>query len=446
MTARELARRVLQRVEEGAYATLALGGELDRASAMSRADRGLATELVYGVLRRRRRLDYAIEHFTPRGLERLDARTLDILRLGAYQILFLRIPAHAAVDDAVRAVTRLRGRQLGGFVNAVLRRLAREGEPPPPDPAEGVAHLAVVHSAPDWLVERALGLFGRGEALEFLAALNATPPVWLRANTLRAAAATVLERLHQERPQLTLARSPLLDEALRVEAAGDLFATRCYGEGLFSSQDLGAQLIGRLLAPAAGEKLLDACAGVGGKSMHLAALSSGAAAIDAADLSPRKLELCSDQARRLGVSSVRPVIADLTDASAPLGAAYDGVLLDAPCSGLGVLRRHPEAKWRTAGPTPELLSLQRALLEALARRVAPGGRLVYSVCTFTDEEGPRQIESFLAAHDDFSVERAAEPPLGPLVDPSHALRTWPHRHDADAFYAVRLRRKTHAAA
>ncbi len=446
MTARAVARRVLQRVEEGAFATLALGGELERASAMSRPDRGLATELVYGVLRQRRRLDYALDHFAPRGLERLDARTLDILRLGAYQILFLRIPAHAAVDDAVRAVTRLRGTRLGGFVNALLRRLARQGEPPPPDPAGGVAHLAVVHSAPDWLVERALGLFGPAEAPDFLAALNATPPVWLRANTLRAPAGTVLERLHQERPELAVARSRLLEEALRVEGAGDLFATRCYGDGLFSSQDLGAQLIGRLLAPAAGEKLLDGCAGVGGKSMHLAALSAGAATIDAADRSPRKLELCNDQARRLGVSSVRTVLADLTDASAPLATAYDGVLLDAPCSGLGVLRRHPEAKWRAAGPTPELLALQRALLEAMARRVAPGGRLVYSVCTFTDEEGPRQTASFLAAHGDFSVERASEPPLGPLVDPAGALRTWPHRHDADAFYAVRLRRKASAAA
>jgi 16S rRNA (cytosine967-C5)-methyltransferase len=265
--------------------------------------------------------------------------------------------------------------------------------------------------------------------------------VWLRANTLRAAAGELLARLGSERPQLAMTRSPLLDEALRVDGAGDLFATRAYGEGLFSSQDLGAQLIGRLVAPRAGEKLLDACAGVGGKSMHLAALTGGAATIDAADRSERKLELLSDHARRLGVSSVRTVLADLTDPSAPLGTGDDGVLLDAPCSGMGVLRRHPEAKWRGGDASAELLELQRALLDAVAWRVAPGGRLVYSVCTFTDEEGPRQVEGFLAAHPEFGIEAPGEPPLGPLIDGSGALRTWPHRHDADAFYTVRLRRR-----
>jgi 16S rRNA (cytosine967-C5)-methyltransferase len=194
-------------------------------------------------------------------------------------------------------------------------------------------------------------------------------------------------------------------------------------------QDLAAQAIARLVDPQPGERLLDACAGVGGKSTHLAALLDNRGLIDAADLSERKLELAADSARRLGVTCVSPKRADLTDLRAPLEASYDRVLLDAPCSGLGVLRRHPEAKWRRQPEDARALAgIQAKMLAALAPRVRPGGVLVYSVCTFTDEEGPRQIASFLAAHADFVAEGE------PVV-------TWPHRDDADAFYAIRLRRK-----
>jgi 16S rRNA (cytosine967-C5)-methyltransferase len=438
--ARDLARRVLGRVEEGAYATLALAGELGRARALSDADRALATELVYGVLRRRARLDHALGALAPRGLERLDARARDALRLGAYQILFTRVPAHAAVDDAVEAMKHARGAKLAGLANALLRRLAREGEPPPP--ADPVERLAVVESAPRWLVDDALRRFAApDEARALLAALNEPAPLWLRAHPPRATRDQLAERLVAERPAARFGTSPLVDEALRVDGAGDVHTTRAFAEGAFSTQDLAAQLVGRLVDPQPGEQLLDACAGVGGKATHLATLAGDRASIDAADLSERKLELCADQARRLGLSSVRTIACDLSDAGAPLQPGYDRVLLDAPCTGLGVLRRHPEAKWRrTSSDAAALAELQAALLLALAPRVRPGGLLVYSVCTFTDEEGPRQLAAFRAAHPEFAVEPPADPRWRALVDGDGALRTWPHRDDADAFYAVRLRR------
>jgi 16S rRNA (cytosine967-C5)-methyltransferase len=187
-------------------------------------------------------------------------------------------------------------------------------------------------------------------------------------------------------------------------------------------------MVARLVDPRAGEHILDACAGVGGKSTHLAALAGDQARIDSADLSDRKLDLAVDLARRLGVTSTTSIRCDLTDANAPLAATYDRVLLDAPCSGLGVLRRHPEAKWRrTPDDAVGLAALQAKMLVALAPRVRPGGVLVYSVCTYTDEEGPRQLDRFLATHPDFGAD--GEP-----------LRTWPHRDDADGFFAVRLAR------
>ncbi len=425
MTARDLARRVLGRVERGGYTTLALAGELSRAR-LSDEDRALGTELAYGTLKQRLRLDRALAALAPRGIDKLDATVRDALRMAAYQVLFLRVPAHAAVDDAVGAIKKVRGAKLAGFANALLRRLAREGEPPlPGDPRE---RLSVEHSAPRWLVDDAVARFRDG-AGDFLASLNAPPPVWLRANTLRATREQLIERLAAERPRAQLAPSPLAPEALAVRHGGDLAASGAFSDGWCTAQDLGAQLVARMVAPAAGERILDACAGVGGKSTHLAALAGDRAAIDAADLSERKLALAADAAHRLGVGSVRTIAADLTDAAAPLAAYYDRVLLDAPCSGLGVLRRHPEAKWRRSpSDVAPLAALQARLLAALAPRVRPGGLLVYSVCTFTDEEGPLQARAFLSRHGDF-------------VEEGPALTTWPHRDDADAFYAVRLRRR-----
>lgn len=422
MNAREVARRVLARVEDGAYATLALAGELERARLQPK-DRALATELAYGVLKRRLRLDHALAAYAPRGLDALDARVRDALRVGAYQILFMRVPAHAAVDDAVQAVKRVRGAKLAGFVNALLRRLARDGEPPLPDPADVIGHLSVRESAPRWLVEDALRRFSVEEAGAYLASLNAPAPVWLRVNTLRARPEEVVARLAEERPEAQVTRHPEVEEAVRVEGAGDLAQTRVFAEGLVTAQDLAAQQVARLLGAAPGETLLDACAGVGGKSTHLAQLTGDAARIDAADLSERKLELSADHARRLGLRAIRTIACDLTDPAVPLAASYDRILLDAPCTGLGVLRRHPEAKWRRRPEDARALAaLQARLLAALLPRLRPGGTLVYSVCTYTDEEGPAQVAA-----------------LGDAVTPAGPpLRTWPHRHDADAFFAQAL--------
>ncbi|MGZ3442488.1 MAG: RsmB/NOP family class I SAM-dependent RNA methyltransferase, partial [Polyangia bacterium] len=328
--------------------------------------------------------------------------------------------------DAVEAIKNSRSQKLGNFANALLRALARNGESPPPN--DPVARLGVTESAPDWLARDALGRFGAEEAARFLAALNAPAPLWLRANTLRATRDEAMRAVAAERPDATLLASDVAPEAFRVDGAGDVAVLPAFAHGLVTAQDVAAQQVARLVDPRAGEHILDACAGVGGKSTHLAALAGDRARIDAADLSDRKLDLGVDLARRLGVTSMTAIRCDLTDVNAPLAPSYDRVLLDAPCTGLGVLRRHPEAKWRrtpddAVGPA----ALQARMLDALAPRVRPGGVLVYSVCTFTDEEGPRQLARFLETHADFRAE--GEP-----------LRTWPHRDDADGFFAVRLAR------
>jgi len=465
-SAREVARRVLRRVDtEGAYASLALAGELER-SQLAADDRALATEIAYGVIRHRSRLTRALTAHAPRGIGKLSPAIRVALEAAAYQILFLdRVPAYAAVDDAVGAIRRVAGERVAGFANRVLRALASAGEPPLPDRGDLPAYLATVCSMPAWLVEQLTSALAPDEWEPGALALTAPAPLWARIDRGRIQPDELGRLLADERPGATAEESPLCADAVRVGGAGSPDASRSFQDGLWTVQDLGAQIVARMVGARPGQRILDACAGVGGKSTHLAQIAGDRAIIDAADQSQRKLDLLTDSARRLGLTSIRPIASDLRRPGPELAGAYDAVLLDAPCSGLGVLRRHPELKWRSSpAAVAELAALQRELFGALWRRVRPGGVLVYSVCTFTAAEGPDQIRGLLAdapelehvaPEPDPAVDWAAVETGGPrkiaqaaardvcLPDPlgGHQVRTWPHRHGADAFFAVRLRRR-----
>jgi 16S rRNA (cytosine967-C5)-methyltransferase len=446
-SAREVARRVLRRVDaEGAYASLALAGELERGQ-LAAEDRALATEIAYGVLRHRSRLERALTAHAPRGLGKLSPAIRAALDAAAYQILFLdRVPAYAAVDDAVGAIRRVAGGRVAGFANRVLRALAGSGEPPLPDRADDLsAYLSTVCSMPAWLVEQLTDALAEEEWEPGALALTAPAPLWGRIDRNRIQPDELGRLLADERPGATVEESALCGDAVRLSGAGSPDASRSFQDGLWTVQDLGAQIVARMVGVRPGQRILDACAGVGGKSTHLAQIVGDRAIIDAADQSQRKLDLLTDSARRLGLTSIRPIASDLRRPGSELADEYDAILLDAPCSGLGVLRRHPELKWRSSPPTvAELAALQRELLDALWRRLRPGGVLVYSVCTFTGAEGPDQIHGLLAGTPE--LEHIAPEP-DPAVDwgavetGGHQVRTWPHRHGADAFFAVRLRRR-----
>lgn len=427
MTAREIGRRVLDRVEKGgAWATLTLDAELAR-SGLDERDRRLASELVYGVLRNRLRIDRALAAHA--DLARTPPKVRTALRVAAYQLLFLdRVPPYAAVDDAVDASRAAGGQKLAGFANAVLRKVSAAREPPLP--AGGLERLEIEHSLPRWILDE----LARGRAAapgdpapelaELAAALGRPAPLVARFNRRRTTPEVLAEELRSEGAAVAPVEG--VPSALRLDGLGDPARSPSFLAGRWTVQDAGAQQVGPLAAPRPGMRILDACAGVGGKSTHLAELADDAAAIDAADQSRTKLGLLEESARRLGLAGIRTHACDLLDPAAPLGTAYDLVLLDAPCSGLGVLRRHPEAKWRlTPDAIPRLAALQARLLDAVVPRLAPGGALIYAVCTFTAAEGPAQIAALL--------ERARAGLR--LVS---EMRTWPP--DADAFYLARLER------
>ena len=416
ISAREVARRVLDRIDkDGAWATPTLDGELARTNLDDR-DRRLASELVYGVLRHRTRIDRALSAHA--NLKKTQAKVVTALRVAAYQMLFLdRVPSHAAVNEAVEAARAIGGPKVGGFANAVLRNISRAGEPALPD-----GDLELSASLPRWILDELAA--SAGDQLPAIAAAFAdSAPLIARANLRR----TTRDALVAELAEAGVTATPVdgAPMALRLEGLGDPARNASFLAGRWTVQDLGAQQVAIAAAPKAGMRILDACAGVGGKSTHLAELTDDQGTIDAADLSSTKLGLCAETAARLGLSSIHRHACDLLDPAAPLAAAYDLIVLDAPCSGLGVLRRHPDAKWRLKpADVPRLADLQRMLLDAVVPRLAPGGTLVYSVCTFTQAEGPAQIAALVARTGLRLVEER---------------RTWPP--EADGFYLARLERR-----
>jgi 16S rRNA (cytosine967-C5)-methyltransferase len=424
---RALARRVLDRVaSQDAWATLSLDGELVR-SGLEPRDRRLAAELVYGVLRHRLRLDRALAAHA--DLRRTPPRLLTVLRVAAYQLLFLdRVPAYAVVDDAVASARAVGGGKLAGFANAMLRKLVTAGEPQPPtDPR---ARLELASSLPSWIVSELEAALDNPAELEAAAlAFAEQAPLFVRGNARRVSREQLAARLDGEGASVELIAGPA-EMALRVGKLGDPAQSASFREGLFTVQDLSAQGVAIAARPARGQRILDACAGVGGKSTHLAELTEDGAQIDAVDLSATKLGLLRESTRRLGLHAVVPHVCDLlSPALSKVGRDYPLIVLDAPCSGLGVLRRHPDAKWRL---TPEDLvsvaALQAQLLDSVSAALAPGGTLLYSVCTFTASEGRLQVRAFLQRHPEMSL--AIE----------HHL--WPHRDGGDGFYLARLERGT----
>jgi 16S rRNA (cytosine967-C5)-methyltransferase len=448
LTARSLARAVLERVETGgAYANRALSAALDRAPALAAEDRALATELVYGVLRRRARIDRALAALATSGLDRLNVQALIALRVAAYQILFLdRVPDYAAVNDAVDACKQAAGRGVAGFGNALLRRLAREGEPPLPDAAADPAgYLIAAAGMPEWLATLLLAERPPADALAFAASIAETPPVTLRANTTRITREALAERLATERAAALLAPSEIAPDALDSRRLDAPAATQAWRDGLFAIADAGAQVVVELCGAAAGERILDACAGNGGKTAHLLALSGDRARVDAVDVAADKLDVARATLQRLGFTGATLATADLTKPLADPTPRYHRILLDAPCSGLGVLRRHPEALVRRAAADLDALAAQQArLLSVVAPALRPGGLLVYAVCTFDRRECEDVVAAFLRAHRDFAIEGAAAAggrvPWARLAESTGAIRTWPQRDGADGFFAVRLRR------
>jgi 16S rRNA (cytosine967-C5)-methyltransferase len=438
--ARLQALGILCRVEEDqAFAGLALEAALERAK-LSPRDRALTTELVYGTLRWRRRLDWILAPHSRRRLERLDPWILNLLRLTVYQLQFLyKVPAWAAVNEAVALAKRREHGKAAPFVNAVLRSLTASGGALPPLPDDPLEATATRLAFPSWLARRWTDRLGPDQAERLMLALDERPPVTLRVNVLRCSRATLSLRLDREHG-LEAQPTAFAPDGLALDDAGPIARSKAFREGWFTIQDEASMLVGHLLAPKPGETVADVCAAPGTKTTHLAALMENSGKVVAIDPHSARLRLVARSAARLGVRIVECHGGRAEELSPTFKDRFDRVLVDAPCSNLGVLRRKPDLKWRRLeADLPRLRERQRLILEAAAAMCRPGGILVYATCSLEPEENEEVVFPFLEAHPEWSPAPPETFPIPP--EPPGVLRCLPHRHGGDGFTAFRLARR-----
>ena len=440
---RQIALIALRDIHAGAYADVALNKVLQKFS-LPNLDRGLLTELVYGTVRRQRTLDAIINQLASKKSHQQPKDLRTILHLGLYQLRYQeRIPPSAAVNTTVELAKNNGFAGLKGFVNGLLRQYIRLGEKSPEPlklPENPVQRLGILHSFPDWIIEVWLEQLSWAETEQLCQWMNQTPTIDLRINPLRTTIEEVEEALQSV--GILTRRIAHLPQALRlIGNTGAIQNIPGFSQGWWSVQDASAQLVGYLLNPQPGEVVIDACAAPGGKTTHIAELMQDQGKIWAGDRTASRLAKLKENARRLHLQSIHICTGD----SRHLPQFYhrgDRVLLDAPCSGLGTLHRHPDARWRqTPESVVELSRLQSQLIANTSKFVKPGGILVYATCTLHPKENEDVISTFLASHPHWQIQppRVDSPQLA-YSTPQGWLKVWPHRENMDGFFMVRLRK------
>ena len=421
--ARLAAFKILQQVETGAFSSVLLAAEEPR---LQPADRALCHELVLGVLRWQLLLDKIVEGFSERSVERLDHAVRIALRLGLYQLRYLtRIPASAAVNESVNLVRVARLTSATAFVNALLRRAIREADyDPAADVSDPLARIAVATSHPVWLIERWATAFGIDEAATFAGANNMLPPTAFRVVKTRANEDAVLEKLRAAGAEVTA--SAIVDGSWRV-SGGTSLLRELSAAGEVYLQDEASQLVAHSLEVKRGERVLDLCAAPGGKTTLMADRADDKATIVAADLSATRMATVIATTRLHGLHGIAPVILDAAEQLPFAAESFDKVLLDAPCSGTGTLRRNPEIRWRLSESDISVLAAQqKRMLSRAAEVVKPGGRLVYSTCSVEPEEDEAVIEA-MQGDERFRLLKTT--------------RTWPHVHGSDGFFIASFEKR-----
>ena len=444
--ARTAALRALAAIESGRRDLPAALVE-SRSRLEDERDRSLAAAIVHGTLRWQRACDYLIERVSKRPLRALDRDVLVILRLSVYQLLHLdRVPAAAVVDDAVSLVRKSGKRSASGFVNAVLRSILRQRHAlplpgPPDDPADrqgALLYLGVTWSHPEWLVARWLDRVGFEHAERWVRFNNEPAPLTLSVNRLRTTREQLRAALSADGIECVHAR--IAPDGLRVVAGNPV---RHRGHDRFLVQDEASQLVPLAVDAQPGERVLDLCAAPGGKTILMSGDMRDSGALVACDVRARRVSLLRETIRQAGCRAAHPVQV-ATAGELPFGALFDRVLIDAPCSGLGTVRRDPDIKWRRQAHDLEgLAERQLALLHRAATVLRPGGRLVYATCSSEPEENERVVDRFLDLHPAFrpiDLRRDGRPELAPVLDDRGMLRTTPFAHELEAFFAAALHR------
>ena len=444
MDAREAALLTLNACHrQGGWSDGVLKKQLAAAKLDSR-DAALATQLCFGVLQNQLLLDFYLSQFSNIALSRMEGKVLQALRLGAYQMLFLdRIPHSAAVNCSVEMTKRLcKNPRAAGMVNGILRSVERNLDHLPAIPnIDPVSYLSILYSHPEWLVKEFCMTLGTEEGAKLLAADNHQPPMTVMVNTLRGTAEQVAQRLTEQGVEVT--PHPWFADCLILTKTGDLEGLEAFREGLFYVQDPASRLAVEAAEVRSGMRVLDCCAAPGGKSFAAGIAMKNEGELISCDIHPHKKKLLQVGADRLGLSLLRPMTADGKVFRPEWEGAFDRVLVDAPCSGLGVIRKKPDIRYKDPDPLKGLPEVQRTILDNASRYVRPGGILLYSTCTLLPRENEEVVRRFLEGHKDFKAEAFTLPgPVGTAADGLVTLL--PHRHGTDGFFICRMRREGRA--
>ena len=402
-------------------------------------DAALASRIAYGVIQNRMYLDYYISLWCTQKAERLEPLIRNILRIGAYQILFMdKIPHRAAVNEAVEMTKRHGRPKAAGMVNAVLRKFVTNWLDMPPLPHGSTAdYLSLRYSHPKWLVTRLIDILGAEEAEEYLRCNNAIVPTTIQTNTMK----TTPEALEKELrvTGATVMPHPWMAGCFEVSGTGDLESLSAFRQGMFTVQDAAARLVATVAAPQETDRVLDVCAAPGGKSFALAIDMGDRGDILSCDVHPHKLKLIEKGAARLGLKSIRTALADGRERHEAWIVQADLVVADVPCSGLGIIRKKPDIRYKNPKELAKLPQEQRAILENAASYVRPGGILLYSTCTVLPEENQEVVTWFLKSHPEFHLSPFVLP--APIGGCDGHLTLWPQRWGTDGFYICRLEKQ-----
>ena len=434
-TARDVALRALVACErQGAWSDGFLKKEIGNAGLDGR-DAALATRLCFGVQQNRMLLDFWLSNLSKIPLAKMEPAVRSILRLGAYQILFLdRVPDHAAVNQAVeQARKNSRNPRSAGLVNGILRSLIRQKSelPQPPD-------LSTRYSHPQWLVEAFSRRLPPEEVEDLLRADNSEPPTCIQINTCKVEVPVAVEALRQE--GMTVSPHPWLPDCLLLQGTGNLEQSAAFQRGWFYVQDAAAKLAVLAADPRPGMEVLDACAAPGGKSFAAAIAMGNQGRVISCDIHPHKQILLQRGAERLGFPIIQPEVLDGKVCKDNFLNRYELVIADVPCSGLGIIRKKPDIRYKDPEPLAGLPKVQSAILENVSRYVRPGGVLLYATCTLLERENEEIVAAFLEKRKDFTLEKFQLPgPFGLCAD--GMLTCWPHRHGTDGFFFAKLRRR-----
>ncbi|MDP4144688.1 MAG: 16S rRNA (cytosine(967)-C(5))-methyltransferase RsmB [Bacillota bacterium] len=439
--ARKVAVDIVNQVlEKGAYSNIALSNELNKSN-LEDKDRGLVTEIVYGTIKYKYTIDKIINYFVAQGIKKIDGYILNLLRISIYQIRYLeRIPEFAAVNEAVKIAKKYRSEKSSKFVNGVLRNYLRNKEADFIKSSDEIAKLCFQHSYDPWMVKLFIKQYGRERALEILKGLNETPDVTVRVNNLKGNYEDVLQKLSDLGYEVR--EGYICPEAIKIEKGKNIEKNPLFSEGYFTVQDESAMLVAPAMEIEEEMNIIDLCSAPGGKATHMGELLNNTGELIACDIHENKISLIKENVERLGLRNIKYKTLDASKFDENFENRFDRVLIDVPCSGIGIIRKKPEIKWsKDNNQLDRIVKIQRDIMDNASRYVKNGGILLYSTCTINKGENETNIDWFLKNHKDYNLEKIFYGPADNLIYNTQGSVTIIPNKYMDGFFIAKLRRQ-----